>query len=163
MLAADLVKSVFREACPANLANAAKPRMNIGPVPITNPCEPLRIPTRQATPAPQIRNSSQDVASPADSADTGVSQHSQDSQRGIVESSIADLLARYGDASAGGVDWAKCRIASVAQSARHWLVLLRAGGMTTLQCSRPTTRAELLNGLRYGLVVALNEPEDWHG
>lgn len=77
---------------------------------------------------------------------------------GGIDAGLADLLARHGDASAGGVDWARCRIDTEAQSSRRWLVLLRQGGLTILHCSKAATRAELLASLRYGLVIPMNEP-----
>ena len=61
---------------------------------------------------------------------------------------VAELLARHGDASAGGVDWTLQRLATDVQSSRRWLVVTPLG-CTTLTCSAPTTRAEVIKSLRY--------------
>ncbi|WP_288126683.1 hypothetical protein [Thiomonas sp.] len=69
---------------------------------------------------------------------------------------IAELLARHGDASAGGVDWAPCRLLSDAQASRRWLVVTPLG-CTTLTCTSPKTRDEIKQSLRYSTAVPIGD------
>ena len=61
---------------------------------------------------------------------------------------VAELLARHGDASAGGVDWTLHRLLADVQTSRRWLVVTPLG-CTTLACTASTTRAEVMKSLRY--------------
>ncbi len=69
---------------------------------------------------------------------------------------VAELLARHGDASAGGVDWTLHRLVTDVQSSRRWLVVTSLG-CTTLTITAPTTRAEVMKSLRYSAALPIGD------
>ncbi|MHB1666767.1 MAG: TubC N-terminal docking domain-related protein [Thiomonas sp.] len=75
---------------------------------------------------------------------------------GGINRGIAELLARHGDASAGGVDWTVCRLVADAQASRRWLVVT-ALGCTTLTSSEPRTRAEIMKAMCYSTALPIGE------
>ncbi len=75
---------------------------------------------------------------------------------GGMDGHLAELLARHGDASAAGVDWTLHRLATEVLSSRRWLVVTPLG-CTTLTCSTPTTRAEVMQSLRYSAALPIGD------
>jgi len=73
-----------------------------------------------------------------------------------IHREVAELLARHGDASAGGVDWTVCRLVTDAQASRRWLVVTPLG-CTTLDCATPKTRGEIMQSLRYSAALPIGE------
>ena len=69
---------------------------------------------------------------------------------------VAELLERNGDASAAGVYWTLQRLATDVQTSRHWLVVTPLG-CTTLTCSAPTTRAEIMKSIRYAEALPIGD------
>ncbi|NNM64880.1 MAG: hypothetical protein HKL99_09765 [Burkholderiales bacterium] len=75
---------------------------------------------------------------------------------GGIDAPIAELLARHGDASAGGVGWALTKLVADVQASRHWLVVTPLG-CTTLTCTAPTTRTEIMQSLRYSTALPIGD------
>lgn len=102
---------------------------------------------------PQISNS-QATNDPHDLDEAQAERAAVQHHDGGIDAALAVLLARHGDASAGGVDWTLHRLVAEAQASRRWLVVTPLG-CTTLACSTPKTRAEVMQSMRYSTALPI--------